>query len=113
LRRSDQGRRADWIIDFGPEGGGGEIVAAGMSEDIVREKRSYTGAFLKPALARVAASVGRRRNALRRRSERGFLQAHTAMPVTKSLRGIKRAQFQSIVAISISRRDCARSDRRI
>ena len=45
---------ADWIIDLGPEGGdgGGEIVAAGPPEEIVREKRSYTGAFLKPVLAR-------------------------------------------------------------
>jgi excinuclease ABC subunit A len=39
---------------MGPEGGdgGGEIVAAGTPEDIVREKRSYTGAFLKPVLGR-------------------------------------------------------------
>jgi excinuclease ABC subunit A len=47
-------KTADWIIDLGPEGGdgGGEIVAAGPPEDIVREKRSYTGAFLKLVLAR-------------------------------------------------------------
>jgi excinuclease ABC subunit A len=47
-------KTADWIIDLGPEGGdgGGEIVAAGPPEDIVREKRSYTGAFLKPVLER-------------------------------------------------------------
>jgi excinuclease ABC subunit A len=47
-------KTADWIIDLGPEGGdgGGEIVAAGQPEDIVREKRSYTGQFLKPVLAR-------------------------------------------------------------
>ncbi len=50
-------KTADWIIDLGPEGGdgGGEIVAAGAPEEIVREKRSYTGAFLKPVLARRAA----------------------------------------------------------
>jgi excinuclease ABC subunit A len=47
-------KTADWIIDLGPEGGdgGGEIVAAGTPEEIVREKRSYTGAFLKSVLAR-------------------------------------------------------------
>ena len=47
-------KTADWIIDLGPEGGdgGGEIVAAGTPEDIVKVKRSYTGAFLKPVLAR-------------------------------------------------------------
>jgi excinuclease ABC subunit A len=47
-------KTADWIIDLGPEGGdgGGEIVAAGTPEDVVREKRSYTGQFLKPVLGR-------------------------------------------------------------
>jgi excinuclease ABC subunit A len=56
-------KTADWIIDLGPEGGdgGGEIVAAGPPEDIVREKRSYTGQFLKPVLARGAESAGGRR----------------------------------------------------
>jgi excinuclease ABC subunit A len=56
-------KTADWIIDLGPEGGdgGGEIVAAGTPEDVVREKRSYTGAFLKPVLARRVA--GRKRGA--------------------------------------------------
>jgi excinuclease ABC subunit A len=47
-------KTADWIIDLGPEGGdgGGEIVAAGRPEQIVKEKRSYTGRFLKELLAR-------------------------------------------------------------
>ncbi|MEP0323681.1 MAG: excinuclease ABC subunit UvrA [Bauldia litoralis] len=51
-------KTADWIIDLGPEGGdgGGEIVAAGTPEDVVKVKRSYTGAFLKPVLARGKAS---------------------------------------------------------
>jgi len=45
-------KTADWIIDLGPEGGsdGGEIVAEGSPEDIVEEKRSYTGKFLKKLL---------------------------------------------------------------
>ena len=49
-------KTADWIIDLGPEGGdgGGEIVAAGAPEDIARHSGSYTGAFLKPVLARRA-----------------------------------------------------------
>jgi excinuclease ABC subunit A len=56
-------KTADWIIDLGPEGGdgGGEIVAAGTPEDIVREKRGYTGQYLKPVLARGAASAERKR----------------------------------------------------
>ncbi|MGK9050924.1 excinuclease ABC subunit UvrA [Neorhizobium petrolearium] len=47
-------KTADWIIDIGPEGGtgGGEIVAAGTPEQIVKEKRSYTGQFLKELLER-------------------------------------------------------------
>src|SRR5258706_204661 len=47
-------KTADWIIDLGPEGGdgGGEIVASGTPEDVVKVKRSYTGAFLKPVLER-------------------------------------------------------------
>jgi excinuclease ABC subunit A len=55
-------KTADWIIDLGPEGGdgGGEIVTAGTPEDIVREKRSYTAAFLKPVLARGGVAKKRR-----------------------------------------------------
>jgi excinuclease ABC subunit A len=47
-------KTADWIIDLGPEGGdgGGEIVASGRPEQIVKEKRSYTGRFLRELLAR-------------------------------------------------------------
>ena len=42
-------KTADWIIDLGPEGGdkGGDIVAEGRPEDIVKCKDSYTGRFLK------------------------------------------------------------------
>lgn len=41
-------KSADWIIDLGPEGGdkGGELVFEGIPEDIVKEKRSYTGKYL-------------------------------------------------------------------
>ena len=47
-------KTADWIIDIGPEGGtgGGEVVAAGTPEQVVKEKRSYTGQFLKELLER-------------------------------------------------------------
>jgi excinuclease ABC subunit A len=45
-------KTADWIIDMGPEGGdgGGEVVATGRPEDIVKVAASYTGEFLKPVL---------------------------------------------------------------
>lgn len=47
-------KTADWVLDLGPEGGdgGGELVASGTPETIVREKRSYTGQFLKELLER-------------------------------------------------------------
>ena len=50
-------KTADWVIDLGPEGGdgGGEIVAEGTPEEIVKVARSYTGRFLKPVLARKEA----------------------------------------------------------
>jgi excinuclease ABC subunit A len=56
-------KTADWIIDLGPEGGdgGGEIVAAGTPEDIARAKASYTGAFLRPVLARRVAEPGKKK----------------------------------------------------
>tara|TARA_B100000315_G_scaffold202504_1_gene195249 strand:- start:11860 stop:14673 length:2814 start_codon:yes stop_codon:yes gene_type:complete len=45
-------KTADYIIDLGPEGGdaGGEVVASGSPEMIVKAKRSYTGKFLKEVL---------------------------------------------------------------
>jgi excinuclease ABC subunit A len=47
-------KRADWILDLGPEGGarGGEIIAAGTPEDVADVKRSYTGKFLQKTLPR-------------------------------------------------------------
>ena len=40
---------ADHIIDLGPEGGdkGGEVVAKGTPEEIIKSKDSYTGKYLK------------------------------------------------------------------
>lgn len=47
-------KTADYIIDLGPEGGdrGGEIVATGTPEEVVKKKASYTGRFLGPILSR-------------------------------------------------------------
>ena len=43
---------ADWVIDIGPEGGidGGSVLFEGVPEDLVNEKKSYTGKFLKEKL---------------------------------------------------------------
>jgi excinuclease ABC subunit A len=45
---------ADWIIDLGPEGGdrGGELIAQGTPEQVMRTKGSFTGEFLKKHLRR-------------------------------------------------------------
>ena len=47
-------KTADWVLDLGPEGGdgGGEIVAMGTPEDIVKNPHSHTGRFLKQVLER-------------------------------------------------------------
>ena len=45
---------ADWVIDMGPEGGkeGGRVVFAGTPEQLVKQKDSYTGRFLKEKLSK-------------------------------------------------------------
>src|SRR5690606_15824737 len=45
-------KTADWVVDMGPEGGGGggRIVAQGTPEDIGAAPASHTGRYLKPLL---------------------------------------------------------------
>ena len=45
-------KMADWIIDLGPEGGhkGGKLISQGLPEDIIENKLSYTGKYLKSIL---------------------------------------------------------------
>ncbi len=52
-------KTADWIVDLGPEGGvrGGEIVAEGTPEDVVKEPRSFTGQYLAPLLTPKATAA--------------------------------------------------------
>jgi excinuclease ABC subunit A len=47
-------KTADWLVDFGPEGGdgGGLIVASGTPEDVAKSKDSWTGKYLAEILAR-------------------------------------------------------------
>ena len=49
-------KTADWVIDLGPEGGGGggRLLAEGPPEKIAKTKTSHTGRFLKSVLARTA-----------------------------------------------------------
>jgi excinuclease ABC subunit A len=45
-------KTADYLIDLGPEGGdrGGELVASGAPEEIIKNPRSHTGRFLREVL---------------------------------------------------------------
>jgi excinuclease ABC subunit A len=47
-------KTADWILDFGPEGGdgGGQIVARGTPEAVAADKDSWTGRYLAEVLKR-------------------------------------------------------------
>ncbi len=42
-------KNADWIIDLGPEGGkfGGQIIAEGTPESIIKKRKSLTAKYLK------------------------------------------------------------------
>jgi excinuclease ABC subunit A len=50
-------KTADWLLDFGPEGGdgGGLIVAKGTPEDVAADEESWTGRYLKDVLSRQEA----------------------------------------------------------
>jgi excinuclease ABC subunit A len=59
-------KTADWIVDFGPEGGdgGGEIVAQGSPEDVAANPRSWTGRYLADLLERHRQRSGARKKRL-------------------------------------------------
>jgi len=61
---------ADWLLDFGPEGGdgGGEIVAVGTPEDVAKNPASWTGKYLKEVLDRHEARRKARVAALKKRA---------------------------------------------
>ena len=52
-------KRADWVIDLGPEAGdaGGSVVAMGPPETLVAAAQSHTGRYLQPLLQPVPAGV--------------------------------------------------------
>ncbi len=55
-------RTADWVVDMGPEGGngGGNIVAAATPEGLAEVAASYTGRYLRRALAAYGAPTADR-----------------------------------------------------
>ena len=79
-------KRADWVIDLGPEGGsgGGRIVAEGTPEQVAKAKASHTGRALAPVLAAAKdlAAKGRRRPPVRRKKAEDPAAAVAAMLAT-------------------------------
>jgi excinuclease ABC subunit A len=61
-------KTADWLLDFGPEGGdgGGRIVAVGTPEQVAADKESWTGRYLKEVLDRQEARRRERVKVLQR-----------------------------------------------
>jgi len=55
-------KTADYIIDLGPEGGdrGGEIIATGTPEEVIKAPNSYTGQYLSRVLNGRLKTVGAR-----------------------------------------------------
>ncbi|MHB8528736.1 MAG: excinuclease ABC subunit UvrA [Caulobacteraceae bacterium] len=53
-------KTADWILDFGPEGGdgGGEVIAVGAPEQVAQDPHSWTGRYLAQILRRHAERAG-------------------------------------------------------
>jgi len=60
-------KTADWVLDFGPEGGdgGGEIVAVGTPEQVATDAKSWTGRYLAEVLHRHEARRQSRVKALK------------------------------------------------
>ena len=57
-------KAADYVIDLGPEGGGGggRVVASGTPEEIAAHEKSFTGQFLKAFVAPVSSRSGWSKN---------------------------------------------------
>ncbi|PZS05486.1 MAG: excinuclease ABC subunit A [Pseudonocardiales bacterium] len=77
-------KTSDWIIDMGPEGGGGGglVVATGTPEDVAAVDSSHTGRFLAPMLARSAAA--RPRPAKRTAAARSAAKTATTVPAAST-----------------------------
>ena len=74
-------KRADWVIDLGPEGGkgGGQIVAEGTPEQVAQTKGSLTGKALADVLTADKARKARRKPAVRRKRVQDPAAAIAAM----------------------------------
>jgi excinuclease ABC subunit A len=85
-------KRADWVIDLGPEGGagGGEIVTAGTPEQVAKAKASHTGRALVPVLEaakdRLAAAKKPRATRHRKPTDAAAIERDTLAAITKASR---------------------------
>jgi excinuclease ABC subunit A len=70
-------KTADWIIDLGPDGGGGggRIVAEGTPEQVARIPESYTGQVLKKALAGPSAGAQKKAKSAKGKAARTSSEA--------------------------------------
>ncbi len=97
-------RAADWIVDLGPEGGdgGGELVAEGTPEDVMREPRSHTGAALREHEAAPGRSDGKpARNALRERARSAIFVHHAREHNLKNVDvAVPRERFTVVTGVS-------------
>ncbi|MEK0431440.1 MAG: hypothetical protein RL139_1244, partial [Gemmatimonadota bacterium] len=73
-------KRADWIVDLGPEGGeaGGRIVAMGSPEEVAAVPVSHTGRFLAPLLDRQPRRPGARPTSLGARDAAAASPSHSS-----------------------------------
>jgi excinuclease ABC subunit A len=60
-------KTADWVVDFGPEGGdgGGQIVATGTPEQVAANDKSWTGRYLAELLERHRQRAGAQKKRVR------------------------------------------------
>jgi len=61
-------KRADWVIDLGPEAGdgGGRVVAMGTPEDVAATPESITGRYLAPMLGTASQPTTKKKKKRRR-----------------------------------------------
>ncbi|NLL57599.1 MAG: excinuclease ABC subunit UvrA [Firmicutes bacterium] len=83
-------KRADYLIDLGPEGGerGGEVVAQGTPEEVALVEASHTGKFLRrilnPRPERLKVQTPGRRNSPERKAQEGNLSKQSEAKSSKS-----------------------------